>query len=57
LQRYKNDFPEARIILNKRNGYKYIIFKYSTQPAPVFEVLNKAKSAGLSKAWILQYSR
>lgn len=57
LTRYKKDFPEARMIQNKRNGYKYIIFKYANQPAPVLDVLSKARSQGLSKAWILQYVR
>lgn len=57
LNRYKKDFPEARMIINRRNGYKYIVFKYANRPEPVFEVLNKAKSQGLNKAWILQYIR
>lgn len=57
LSRYKKDFPDARIITNRRNGYKYIIFKYADQQAPAFETLGKAQRMGLNKAWILNYSK
>lgn len=55
LNQYQKDFPEARMILNERNGYRYIILKYSLTPAPIFEVQRKAHGMGLSKAWILEY--
>jgi type IX secretion system PorP/SprF family membrane protein len=55
--KYKSAFPESRIIINQRNGYRYIIFKYANQPGPVFETKNKAHQMGLTKAWILNYVR
>lgn len=57
LAKYKPAFPESRIILNQRNGFMYIIFKYADQPKPVFETKTKALGMGLSKAWILNYVR
>ena len=57
LNKYKSEFPEARMIYNKRNGYKYIVFKYSNQKQPVFETRDKAHQKGLTKAWILNYVR
>lgn len=55
LDKYKKDFPEARIIFNRRNSLKYVVFKYSNQRQPIFETQNKAHQMGLSKAWILNY--
>lgn len=57
FNKYKSSFPDARIIINQRNGYRYIIFKYANQPAPVFEAKGKAHQMGLTKAWILNYVR
>ena len=57
FNKYKADFPDARIIYNKRNGLRYIIFKYSTERMQVFETHARAKDKGLQKAWILNYTR
>ncbi len=57
FNKYKSDFPEARIIYNKRNGLRYVIFKYSTDKMPIFETHARAKDKGLQKAWILNYKR
>ena len=57
LEKYKSDFPDARMIFNERNGYRYIILKYSLTPPSIFETQHKAHGMGLSKAWILEYLR
>lgn len=57
LNKYKPQFPEARIIFNTRNSLKYIVLIYSLEKAPIFDLQYKARQMGLSKAWILNYIR
>jgi len=57
LDRTIGNFPSARLIYNKRNGFKYIVLIYSTEKAPVFETQAKARQSGISKVWILNYTR
>jgi type IX secretion system PorP/SprF family membrane protein len=55
LSGVKENFPDARLIFNERNRYYYVLLQYSEDKQVVFDAMRKAKSTGVSKAWILSY--
>ena len=55
LSENKNDYPDARIIFNKRNELNYVILKYSTDKGPCLDILKSVWDKGYPKAWVLEY--
>lgn len=55
LSKTKSDFPEGRVIFNKRNELNYVILKYSTDRDPCLDILKSVWDKGYDKAWVLEY--
>ena len=58
IRKIKGKFPNARIILNKRNNLYYVLLYHSTEKGEGLAYASyKAKEGLVEETWILEYNR
>jgi type IX secretion system PorP/SprF family membrane protein len=55
LARMKTMYPESYMVVNKRNGYYYVIIHYGTDQQTAKDIFDNYKNNVDEKAWMLNY--
>lgn len=57
LNKVRADFPEARLVVNERNHYFYVLLHNSNDQVAATQVFRKYKKIHSSKVWLLNYQK
>lgn len=57
IERAKNLFPDAYIVINKSNSYNYVVVEYSKRRKDAFDALYKYRDETDKSVWILRYRK
>ncbi len=57
LKDAQKDYPETRIIFNKRNSLNYIVVMYSVNLSKTVAEVSSTQRLGYDRAWVLNYDK